>query len=264
MEGGSSVEDRKRTILAVIIALVLVAALLYSFGLNLFTKTPPLELADPNRSDSQPTTSSDVGEAAGIPVEVTSETVQSVIASLSRYESYYRSLTVSYFWGDNERADMNVQIWEDGGWVRTQTLLNSGATENSIIGNGRAWVWYDDDSETLSEAVYEGPDDETLSDRMQYIPSYEDVLKLDTAQITQAGYLEYAGQPCIYVEAENQKLGYLYRYWISVVNGLLTATETEKGGAVVYRMESGEVISPMTGQEAVFTLPDGTLLHGEG
>lgn len=256
-------EDRKRTILAVIIALVLVAALLYSFGLNLFAKTPQLELADPNRTDSQPTATSDLSEGAGIPVEVTSETVQSVIASLSRYESYYRSITVSYFWGDNESAKLDVQIWEDEGWIRTQTLLESGVREESITGDGCVWVWYDDGSETLPEALYQGPNDKTLSDRLQYIPSYEDVLELDTAQITQADYLEYAGQPCIYVEAENQKLGYLYRYWISIANGLLTATETEKGGVVVYRMESGEVISPMTSHGDAFTLPDGTILHTE-
>ena len=254
-------EDRKRTILAVIIALVLVAALLYSFGLNLFAKTPSLELADPNRTDSQPSASSDLSEGAGIPVEVTSETVQSVIASLSRYESYYRSLSVTYFWGDSERAGLDVQIWEDGGWTRTQTLLESGVREDSITGDGRVWLWYDDGSEALMDALYEGPDSGDLADRMQYIPSYEDVLGLDTAQITQADYLEYAGQPCIYVEAENQKLGYLYRYWISIANGLLTAAETEKGGVVVYRMESGEVISPMTGQSELFVLPDGTVLH---
>lgn len=256
-------EDRKRTILAVIIALVLVAALLYSFGLNLFSKTPSLELADPNKSESQATTSSDPNENAGVPVEITPKTVQSVIASLSRYESYYRSLAVSYYWGDGEMGALEVQIWEDGGWARTQVVLGSGIRENSISGEGQIWLWYDDSNEKLTEPVYEGLSEGSITDRMQYIPSYEDVLKLDPSQITQADYLEYAGQPCIYVEAENQKLGYLYRYWISIINGLLTATETEKGGVVVYRMESGEVLSPITDQRDAFILPDGTILHGE-
>lgn len=254
-------EDRKRTIFAVIIALVLVVALLYSFGLNLFAKNPQLELADPDQSGSQPTASAGPGEGAGIPVDVTMETVQSVIASLSRYESYYRSLTVSYFWGDGESGTLDVQIWEDGGWIRTQTLLSSGTIENSVVGEGQIWLWYHDGTEASAETVYEGPAKGMLSDRMQYIPSYEDVLDLVSAQITQADYLEYAGQPCIYVEAENQKLGYLYRYWISITNGLLTAAETEKGGVVVYRMESGEVISPMTNQREAFALPDGTVLY---
>lgn len=256
-------EDRKRTILAVIIALVIVAALLYSFGLNLFFKPPQLELADPDKTDSQPTASSDLGEGAGIPVEVTSRTVQSVIASLSRYESYSRALTVTYFWGDNESGGLEIQIWEEDGWVRTQTVLGSGVTEHSVAGNGTVWLWYTGGGGE-SGTVYEGPAQGAVSDRMQYIPSYEEILDLDPAQITQAGYLDYAGQPCIYVEAENQQLGYLYRYWISVTNGLLTAAETEKSGVVVYRMESGEVISPIADQKGLFVLPDGMVLYGAG
>lgn len=255
-------EDRKRTIFAVIIALVIVAALLYSFGLNLFFKPPQLELADPDKTDSQPNASSDPGEGAGIPVEVTSRTVQSVIASLSRYESYSRALTVTYLWGDHESGALETQIWEEDGWVRTQTLLSSGITEHCVTGNGMVWLWYTG-GETPGK-VYEGTAQSAVADRMQYIPSYEEILELDPAQITQADYLEYAGQPCIYVEAENQQLGYLYRYWISLTNGLLTAAETEKSGVVVYRMESGEVISPIADQKGLFVLPDGTVLHGAG
>jgi hypothetical protein len=254
-------EERKRTIFAVVIALVLVAALLYSFGLNLFSKTPQLELADPSKTDGQPTASSDLGAAAGITVDVNTETVQSVIASLSRYESYYRSLTVTYAWGDSENAQLDIQIWEDGGWTRTQTAMNSGIIEHAITSDGQMWLWYDNGSEE-EMAVLEGPAGGTLSDRMQYIPSYEDVLQLEAAFITQADYLNYEGQPCIYVEAEHRTLGYLYRYWISVTSGLLIASETEKGGVVVYRMDSGEVMSPITAQSDTFALPDGTVLYG--
>lgn len=254
-------EDRKRTVLAVIIALVIVAALLYSFGLNLFFKPPQLELADPDKVDSQPAASSAPDEGAGILVEVTSRTVQSVIASLSRYKSYSRTLTVSYYWGDGECGTRTIQIWEEDGWVRTQTLLPSGVTEHAITGNGTIWLWYTG-GEGKNGAVHEGADPGGVSDRMQYIPTYEEILELDPAQITQASYLDYAGQPCIYVEAENQQLGYLYRYWISLTNGLLTAAETEKSGVVVYRMESGEVISPLSDPKGLFVLPDGTALYG--
>ena len=41
-------EERKRTIFVVIIALVLMIALLYSFGPSLFSRVPQLELANPN------------------------------------------------------------------------------------------------------------------------------------------------------------------------------------------------------------------------
>lgn len=253
-------EERKRTIFAVVIALVLVAALLYSFGLNLFSKTPQLELADPGKTDGQPSAGTDLGDAAGIAVEVNTGTVQSVIASLSRYESYYRSLSVSYAWGDNESGQLDVEIWTDGGWTHTQTTLPSNVIEHAITGEDHMWLWYDDGADEL--IVMEGPAEDALADRMQYIPSYEDVLQLDVALITQADYLYYEGEPCIYVEAEHRELGYLYRYWISVTSGLLIASETEKSGVVVYRMDSGEVMSPIAAQSNTFALPDGTVLYG--
>ena len=54
---------------------------------------------------------------------------------------------------------------------------------------------------------------------------------------------------------------YLYRYWISVTNGLLVAAETEKSGVLVYRMESNAVISPLSAGQLTFALPDDTVLH---
>lgn len=254
-------EDRKRTIFAVVIALVIVVALLYSFGLNLFSRTPQLDLADPGAAESQEPGSTNPGEGAGITVEVTTETVQSVIASLSRIESYYRTVSVAYVWGDGDTAAITARIWEDDGWVRTESVLNSGVTEHSIIGGEQVWLWYDDGTEDSADFIYQGPAGGTLADRMQHIPTHEDVLALDPSLITQADYLEYEGQPCIYLEAEQQTLGYLYRYWISAYSGLLMASETEKSGVLVYRMESGEVMSPITAERTTFALPDGTILH---
>ena len=88
-------EDRKRTILAIIIACVVLLAVLYSFGLNLFNKPPQLELPDSEAVSSGAQGSANT-EAGGIQVEVTPQTVQSVVASLSRYESYSRTVSITY------------------------------------------------------------------------------------------------------------------------------------------------------------------------
>ena len=45
-------EDKKRTIMAVIIIAVVLLAVVYSFFLNLFAPTPRLELANPDASQS--------------------------------------------------------------------------------------------------------------------------------------------------------------------------------------------------------------------
>lgn len=251
-------EERKRTIFVVVIALVLMVALLYSFGLSLFSRIPQLELANPNATETAEPGGDPSGEGAGLLVAVTPETVQDVIVSVSRYESYSRTLTITYTWGDEDSAVITAKMWEDSGWRRTSLVLPSGIIENSIIGEGQLWLWYDDG--VAQTEVFRGSAAESNPDLFQRIPTYEDVLSLDPSQIISADYLEYDGQSSIYVEAENTELGYLYRYWVSETNGLLMAAETEKAGVLVYRMQSNEVISPLPGSDEIFTLPDSTIL----
>lgn len=253
-------EDRKRTVFVVVIALVLVVALLYSFGLNLFSETPQLELADPNAVESMEPGATSSGEGAGLIVELAPSTVQSIVASLSRYESYSRTLSVTYSWGDDESETITAQVWEDSGWKRTEVTLASGVTENSIWNEDHLWIWYDDGSSESALHIYEGSAAALSSDLLQRLPTYEDVLEQEMSHITAADYVEYDGQPSIYIEVEHQELGYLYRYWISETSGLLMAAETEKSGVLVYQMTSNEVLSPFVGSDETFELPNGTVL----
>ena len=257
-------EDRKRTIFVVVIALVLVISLLYSFGLNFFSKTPQLELADPNAMENMEPGATSSGEGAGLIVEIAPTTVQSIVASLSRYESYSRTLSVTYSWGNNESETITAQVWEDSGWKRTEVTLTSGVIENSIWSEENLWIWYDDGTAEAATQIYEGSVSTLSSDLLQRLPTYEDVLALETSHITAADYVEYDGQPSIYIEVEQQELGYLYRYWISETSGLLMAAETEKSGVLVYQMTSNEVLSPFAGNAETFTLPDGTILFKPG
>ena len=176
-------EERKRTIFAVVIALIVVIALLYSFGMNLFSRAPQLTLPDPDTLESQDPGPGILGEEAGITVQVEPSTVQSVIADLSRYESYSRTIEITYSWGDGESETMTTQVWEDGGWVRTETVLSSGITECSIVGDGMLWLWYDNGSEETEQQVYHSVAGGTIADSMQHIPTYEDVLELAPSNI---------------------------------------------------------------------------------
>ena len=47
-------------------------------------------------------------------------------------------------------------------------------------------------------------------------------------------------------------------------SGLLVASEMEQDGAVVYTMNSGDVVSPLDQRSDIFTLPDGTVLYTLG
>lgn len=252
------VEDKKRTVMAVVIIAVVLAAVLYSFCLNLFSPTPHVVLPDPNASQSVDPVGAESGQPVGVVVEVTPQTVQSLIASLERYESYRRTVAVEYFDQGQSLGTVTAQVWADGGWVRSDATLSSGAVEHSIAGDGMLWLWYE-----TGTKVYSGPAAEKAADLSQRLPTYEDVLALDKSDLTAAGYEERNGQPCVYVEAKTSSTN-TERYWVSVSSGLLVAAETEKNGQLVYSMSAQDVVSPLDRTEGIFTLPDGASLHKPG
>ena len=249
-------EDRKRTALAALIIAVVLAAVLYSFFLNLFAQTPALVLADPDASGSMEPSGEQSGSQGGLMVEVSTRTIQSLIASLTRYESYSRSVTVEYYDAGHPVGTVSAQVWADGGWIRSDLTLSSGRIEHTIVGDGQLWLWYD-----REETVYSGPAEDLSTDLVQRLPTYEAVLALDKDSITAAGYVERDGLPCVFVEAVMPELNYVERYWISETSGLLMAAETEKDGTLIYVLSSREVVSPLDQTAGIFALPDGVQLY---
>ena len=253
-------ERKKRNLMVVLIAAVIVVAILASFGLRLFVPdTAKIVLPTPAASASpglEPGTGSGL-----VRVDVTPETVQTVIGqTLTRPESYFREVTIEDFWGDGEQSSTTARVWVDGGWTQTEAALPGGTVRYSIVGDGQFWLWYGGDRTALS-----GPADGHSADlEGQRIPTYEDVLELDPDSIVDAGFVVRDGVSCVYVEAQVEELGYLERYWVSTENGLLIAAETSKDGVVVLRMSSTEAEVLQTADEERFTLPDGTVLHRQG
>ena len=249
-------EDRKRTALAAVIITVVLAAVLYSFSLNLFAQMPELVLPDPDADRSMEPGAESSGGQGGLMVGVSTRTVQTLIASLTRYESYSRSITVEYYDAGQLVGTVSAQVWADDGWTRSDLTLSSGRVEHTIVGGGQLWLWYD-----REEEVYSGPTEGLSADLFQRLPTYEAVLELDTDSITAADYVDRDGLPCVFVEAVMPDLNYVERYWISETSGLLMAAETEKDGALIYALSSHEVVSPLAHAAGIFTLPDGTQLY---
>ena len=129
-------EGKNQTILVVLIAVVIVVAIFSSFGMNLFyngeaalSDAPPSEMSAPPIEQG--------GELTG--VSVTPQTVQSVIASLSRPEHYQRTITVTYA---GVATPSVSQVLASGGWVRTDTALPTGVVRHTLVGAGSIYVWY--------------------------------------------------------------------------------------------------------------------------
>ena len=213
------VEQKNRTVLVIAIAITVIVAVFVSFGLPALTGQVP-EVSLPDISQE--------GQGGGdlLPVEVTPDTVQNVIATLSRPESCYRELTVTLYWSGGSSSS-KVQIWADGDYVKTVVGVG-GVTQHRLVGDGKLCLWYGGD-----KAWKEVPADEDSFDLAQRIPTYEDVLALDRTAITDAGYQVKNGKDCVFVEVRDADLGYLDRYWVETATGLLCAAETLADGVTV-------------------------------
>lgn len=247
-------ERGKRNIVVVLIAAIIAVAVLSSFGLGLFapdTAEIVLPTAGPSASPG--------GESGGaVKVEVTPETVQSVIATLDRPESYGRTVTIQDLWGEGESGTTTARVWVDAGWTRTDAVLPGGTRRSSIVGGGQFWSWYGGEDRVLT-----GPADEYSADlEGQRIPTYETVLELDPASITAAGYETLDSLGCVYVETDTGD-GHSARFWVDTDSGLLVRAEQLTDGQVVYRMTASGLERPAP-SDASFSLPDGTVLHRVG
>lgn len=254
-------ERRKRTLFAVLIATIIVVAVFSSFAINLFGRDSyEIRLPDLSQDSTENQPGDEVGSGGQfVRVEVSPQTVQSVVATLvrARPQSYYREITIE-LWAGETSSVTTAQVWVDGGWTRSDVTSPSGMVQHNLVGEDTRWLWYDDDPEAISFPV-----DQTVSDLIQRIPTYEDVLALPVDEITDTGYEDYGGLNCVFVEVKKDELASRERYWISVSSGLLVAAERVKEDQLVYRMTALSIESPAP-LSSSFALPDGRVLHTVG
>lgn len=250
-------DSKNRLAIAIAITCLIVVAIFASFGRSLFfVRIPSITLGD-SSSGEDPASSSSGHEAADQywKVDVTPETVQSIVATLARPDSYYRELTVETLWSAGSFSS-SVQYWQDGDWSHTRQDLASGAVRHDLSGPEDSYYWYEG-----SPAWKALPADERSHDLAQHIPTYETVLDLDPASIIETGYELRGSCPCVYVAFQGEDGSTVERYWISTDNGLLISAERELNGDLVYRMTAyGQIQTPCPAT-ASFALPDGQVLH---
>lgn len=226
---------------------VLVIAVMLNDTLH---RTSRITLPDSEASQGQ-TGGAAAGEDAVTVIEVRPDTVQAVIATLSRPESYRRTVTVEQFWSGGS-ASCEMAVYVGGGWTRTDRSLPGGQVRHAVTNGETTYLWYDGGEVRALPAGGISADDE------QTIPTYEDILELPAEAIILADYRAISGVECIYVETASEG-GYVLRYWVSVGSGLLAASERLLEGETVYRMAALSLEQALPAA-ADFTLPDGTVL----
>ena len=101
-------EPKNRLLIAITVIVLIVAAMFTSFGRNLFFLNTPSVVLPNVKGDGQ--TGDVSGPQTGLEqyqaVEVTPQTVGSVIRTLSRKDSYYRELTITTFWDGDSGTDL--------------------------------------------------------------------------------------------------------------------------------------------------------------
>ena len=215
------------------VAVLLAAALLLAHRFGWFdTSTAAVVLPDtsPYAAPSPPE-----GRGGLVPAKVTPETVQAVVATLSRPDGYSRQLEITSSWLGGEAA-WQVQVWHKGADTRIRITpeAESEPEKDVLILDREILIRYGDD-ERVFRSTAGSP---ALTDALQLIPSYEDVLALEPGQIEEADYVEQDGTWYILVAAREEPTGYLLRCYVSIETGLLEAAERLDGDTVIYGMRA--------------------------
>lgn len=190
-------------------------------------------------------------------VEVTRETVQAVVSTLARPDMYTRKIVVESFW-DGGQAVFTIDVAVSADVTSLRVLPPIGDEKRIVVTPGALYIWYG--SETTPFIGNPGSDGDgyKAADEYQMLESYERILDLDMYDIIDAGYTEYEGEECIYIEHKTAELGYTMTYYVSIRLGLIIcAEEFDEAGELIYRMRSGECLIGETDPD-MFTIPDGS------
>ena len=241
---------KARRLLGALGALALVAAVvLLALRFGWFdTATAPVILPD---TTALPTAAGEGGIGGATLAEVTPETVQAVVRTLARPDSYSRRLLVSSYWEDGGQSWL-IQVWQknEATRIRLTSPETGDADKNCLLRDGELCIWYGDGPEVFrSEAAQQ-----LSADILQMIPSYEDLLQADPAQIEDAGYVNLYGTWRIMAAVREKPTDYLMVYYISIDTGLLEAAERRDGDKVIYRLTSEQADLAAPGDE-MFLLP---------
>ena len=190
-------------------------------------------------------------------VEVTTETVQAVVATLSRPAEYRRDVRIESYWEGGD-AVYSVSVSVRGGLTSLRATPPAGAEKRIIIAPDKLYIWYIGDRAPFVGNLESPGDGYRNADEWQMLVTYEDVLGLDANDIIEAGYSEYNGEECVYAVHRSPLLNYTRTFYVSLEAGLVAgAEEYDEAGKLVYSMVAAECALD-DADAGAFILPDGT------
>ena len=190
-------------------------------------------------------------------IEVNRDTIQAVVSTLSRPEIFSREVLIESFW-EGGNAVNNISVSVSGGMTSLRILPSVGVERRIIVTPEIEYIWYKGDRDPFTRNISLSGDDLRAADEYQMLFTFEDILKLDSDDILDAGYYERDGELSVFAVLRSRAFGYIRTYYISLEHGLIiAAVEYDTNDAIVYRMAAGDTLVGEV-DPAAFILPDGT------
>ena len=239
-------KHKRPTVFIAATVILLAAVLIYIIvTLNSPVNTPVVELPDKSKVQGPQISDTALTQCAA----VTPESVQAVIASMSRPDGYTRQVAVEDFWdGGSAVTEFSLQV--SGASTKITTAYGNSMKYILTTETG-TWIWYDD-NDTAFFSEQSAPHD---GDQWLRMLTYEDLLSLSPQEITEAGYAEHNGVWCVFASYDTANFGYHTTVWVSAADGLLSATEMYDGEELIYRMTGGAVDTSIP-DDSVFIPPE--------
>ena len=204
---------------------------------------------------SMPSPAIDSGSVSGDDgisrVEVNPETIKTVLGTLVRAESFFRTYTIKTFW-DGGESESTLSYWQKGENIKLRISRNK-SVRNILVRGDELYIWYDGSDSVFNSKLSESSVSKEI-DRFSRLVTYEEIMDIPQENIQDAYYVDKSGQACIFVQYLNGELNYVNQLFVSIDTGLLVSCEKFDGEELVYSMES---VSPelSTPSDDIFKIP---------
>ena len=227
----------RNMVYGLIMLLVAAIAAFFIIGSSRTTHdTPAISLPSPVTDDNSSGDSSGENSA-----EVTPETVQAALKTLSRINAYSRTFSITTYWEDGSSTS-SLQQWQKGENMRL-SYEQGGSVKNLLLKDGSLSVWYEDSPQVITVPLGDGGISQ--ADRFSGLITYEELMRVPVEKIINADYQTRQGEPCIYVEYSTDE-HYVNRICVSINSGLLIYAQIFENDTLIYQMElqSTELSTP--------------------
>lgn len=241
----------KPPLVASIGALLLVGALFLSLFLSTAAYRTEDDVVLPSETTKAPANDGVLGENLSIlsEVEITADNIQSVVASLSRAESYTATVVSRLYYGDTSGTVTCRQSVKNGA-IRTDYLnATANVISSELLWDNISYTW-----RSGADTYSQGNQGSFTADQSAMLPTYETVCELPREQITGGALVQEGNELLLTVDTRNGSQVGVYK--ISAQTGLLCAASFSEDGKMTRSVEV--TVSSEPPADSLFVLPGET------